>query len=716
MSSKYRYTIEFHSYWHCGSGLGAGAKADALVVRDADGLPFVPGRTVKGLVREALSDYLFLKYANSQEFRDKSDLFFETLGMAKDKDSDETYRGTAFFSDAKLPDFEASQIIEHKAADLLIRQMASTKIDDDGVAADHTLRSIEVVVPCKVEGYISGLPNDLLSDLEFAMKLIRRMGLGRNRGLGRCTFTFDPKPDFELISTALVGGDIPDSVQMRCTLTTDVILNQKSASEGANTTLDFIPGANFLGIAADSLYMNGPTVSPSAYALFHSGKVRFGDAHPLYEEDGLSVRALRTPASMFYPKGQKVSDACYVHHFYRRDRDKADGGNPQQLKQCRTGFYAFHSGAAHEVRTRRTYAIKSAYDPEARHSKDSAMFGYESLRAGLTLGFTVSFDPDVAQDLRRSVVKSLIGNKRVGRSRSAQYGQVSIERGSFAESLSHPDSVVTLHKDGKDVKAVVIYADSRLVFLDSTATPTLQPTPDMLGLPSASHILWDKSQVRPFQYSPWNYKRNCPDSDRYGIEKGSVFVVQVPDGAEVNVPSVVGSFRAEGFGCVIVNPDFLEAVSDENGRAKTQFVAPLCESTPLAVCESKPWKAEGSPLIEFIARHDEQSSSNRKIYAAVNDFVSCCKHLFAGKEFASQWGTIRTIANTHADKKDLLTALWTDEQNGYLVHGIAKEKWRERGRLRELQNFMEQWGGRDASLALVNLASEMAKICRQTND
>ena len=45
------YTIEFFSYWHCGSGLSAGADVDSLVIKDAIGMPFVPGKTIKGLIR-----------------------------------------------------------------------------------------------------------------------------------------------------------------------------------------------------------------------------------------------------------------------------------------------------------------------------------------------------------------------------------------------------------------------------------------------------------------------------------------------------------------------------------------------------------------------------------------------------------------------------------------------------------------------------------------
>lgn len=41
--------IEFFSPWHCGSGLSAGADADSLVIKDTNGLPYIPGKTIKGL-------------------------------------------------------------------------------------------------------------------------------------------------------------------------------------------------------------------------------------------------------------------------------------------------------------------------------------------------------------------------------------------------------------------------------------------------------------------------------------------------------------------------------------------------------------------------------------------------------------------------------------------------------------------------------------------
>ena len=46
--------IQLLSYWHAGSGFGRGADVDALVLKEGNSLPYLPGRTVKGLLREAM--------------------------------------------------------------------------------------------------------------------------------------------------------------------------------------------------------------------------------------------------------------------------------------------------------------------------------------------------------------------------------------------------------------------------------------------------------------------------------------------------------------------------------------------------------------------------------------------------------------------------------------------------------------------------------------
>ena len=172
-----QYRIEFFSNWHCGSGLAAGADVDALVVKDSDGLPYIPGRTVKGLLREAAS-----------ELSSDSDLLRKIFGISGDEKPDtpgDKRIGEAFFGNVTLTD--GPTIIAAQLAPHLFQTFASTAIDErNGIAKDSSLRKIETVVPCTLEGQIINLPNEGLELIEQAMQMVKRIGIGRNRGYGRC--------------------------------------------------------------------------------------------------------------------------------------------------------------------------------------------------------------------------------------------------------------------------------------------------------------------------------------------------------------------------------------------------------------------------------------------------------------------------------------------------------------------------------------------------
>lgn len=175
------YQIQFHTDWHCGSGLAAGADLDALVVKDKDNLPFIPGKTIKGLVREAVEDM------RSVQGKDSDNNFANGFGYFE-KDKEDMKKGSMFFTNAELAENERNVIVANDAARFLYRSISNTAIDEDGIAKEHSLRKMQVVVPCMLEGEILNIPNSLKNEIEQALKYIKRLGQSRNRGLGRCTF------------------------------------------------------------------------------------------------------------------------------------------------------------------------------------------------------------------------------------------------------------------------------------------------------------------------------------------------------------------------------------------------------------------------------------------------------------------------------------------------------------------------------------------------
>lgn len=464
--------------------------------------------------------------------------------------------------------------------------------------------------------------------------------------------------------------------KFKCTLLSDVILNQKAATEGPNKTLDFIPGSCFLGIAASRLY---PVLdSSTSWEIFHSGNVRFGDAHP----SGNGIRGLKAPLSMFCPKLPTPGHNIYIHH--RTDKEIAVR---ESLKQIREGFYTFADGLSTRIRTSTNYAVKSAYDRSSRKSKDEQMFGYESLAKGLVLYFDVEVDNDELADIVR---KAIIGNKNVGRSRTAQFGLVNIEEYEYQDVPSTAQS--------SDI--VEVYADSRLIFLDEFGIPKFRPTASDLGL--EGEIDWNMTQIRTFQYSPWNFKRSGFDADRCGIEKGSVIIVRTEGQPDKDLKSCyVGSYRNEGFGKVIYNPHFL--VADETGKACYQFVTEEDTTT-----DTGSVAFPDTVLCKYLCNEAQVEKYTAHVYDLVNRWVKDGVVRFRSASFASQWGKIRNLAQQSFTFDELKLAV-----NAYLTHGVAAPKWKERGRLAWLNSLLDgevkDMPDRFAIMAVINMAAEMAK-------
>jgi CRISPR/Cas system CSM-associated protein Csm3 (group 7 of RAMP superfamily) len=178
---KINYTIHFYTDWHAGSGLSAGAEADAVVIKDSNGFPYIPGKTLKGLFVDAFRDFQLLEIEGFSKEVQKA-LFGDF-----DVDTGVTSPGSLFFSNASLP-HEEKVAIGTDHAEFLYRTVAATAIDSlTGVAKNTSLRISEVCIPLVLEGYIQGVK---LSDKEILVQLakyIRSIGANRNRGLGRCS-------------------------------------------------------------------------------------------------------------------------------------------------------------------------------------------------------------------------------------------------------------------------------------------------------------------------------------------------------------------------------------------------------------------------------------------------------------------------------------------------------------------------------------------------
>lgn len=489
------------------------------------------------------------------------------------------------------------------------------------------------------------------------------------------------------------------TLNFKLELLSDIIINEKAATEGNQKSLDFIPGSNFLGICAGYIYNNKEMEDEYAFKVIHSSKVRFGDAHPYNEK--LNVRAAIIPLSIFYDK-LKDND-LYL-------KTKVQKENNLQLKQVRGGFYYFDSTKkAVEVDLKKTFSIKSAYDQEKRATKESQLFGYQSLRKGSIWHFDVTYDTkDLSENAITIISESLIGIKHIGRSRSAEYGLVKI---SLLETSPALMPIIT-NKLIQD--EVYIYAESRLIFLDQHGLPTFSPTAEQFDFPGYE-IDYDKTYIRTFQYAPYNSKRKRRDNDRCGIEKGSVFCLcKKTKISEITISEnvrFIGSYQNEGFGKVIINPELL-FFADNNGKSSLLIEEDNNENISYDNNHLKD-ESKNSPLITHLKNKQVDLTREIDAFNLTNKYTKNEQYRFKGEKFASQWGQIRKIAQTSNSKEELYNKLF-DKQKGYLMHGVASEEWVKRDRIRSLKKFFDDNVKEDNfKILIVNLSSEMAKTLKR---
>lgn len=162
---------------------------DALVIKDRNDLPYIPGKTVKGLIKEAVDELKALA-SSEKKFEPDAD-YLATFGYFDDKDRKE--KSEAFFSNAEIPENEAEKIVEGKLQRFMYDSLSHTAIETNGVARAHSLRKVQVTVPCDLMGQILNVPEGMVEILEKGMKYTKCLGLNRNRGLGRCTITIVKK-------------------------------------------------------------------------------------------------------------------------------------------------------------------------------------------------------------------------------------------------------------------------------------------------------------------------------------------------------------------------------------------------------------------------------------------------------------------------------------------------------------------------------------------
>lgn len=477
----------------------------------------------------------------------------------------------------------------------------------------------------------------------------------------------------------------------KCTFQTDTILTASSATEGDKKPLNYISGNKFLGIVAKDLYDENNR--KQTLDIFHNGQVSFGDAHPEFN----GKRTFQVPFAIHYPKKFKQyhSDLYLDYLLTDNDRDKLKEDDIQ-LKQLREGFFDIES--KNVLLPDFEFSLKSAYDKENRKSKEAQMFGYYGIKKGTKWIFYIDFENE---DYTDKIDKTLRGSKSIGRSKSAEYGRVLIN------PLNNYNQENIQGEFRNDYN--IIYAESNLCFYNESGLNTLKPKAQDFGFENGK-IDWSKSYVRSRLYQLWNGKRHNRDADKWIIEKGSVFYIKGGKLSSDFNPNKIGSLINEGFGKVILNPEFLS----DNKACKLSYQVEKHDIIRGEISKIKVDENNQS-IINLLKKRKHIVESENSISKTVNEFVLSNKSKFKSIS-KSQWGQVRTYAK-YANNYKTLYKLLFDEPGGFMYHGQTEKDWR-RGRdvLKNAINNDEFKTDNDKIEFTIQVANQMAKTKKQEED
>jgi len=419
----------------------------------------------------------------------------------------------------------------------------------------------------------------------------------------------------------------------------DVILLATSNTEGNIEQLDFIAGSNFLGMVAKNY-----SKFENSFEMFHSGAVKFGDAHIVCD----GKLTYKMPLSYFH---EKLDDKTLLNHHLIDDFKKYN-----QLKQKRKGYITKDNDITY---IEYNYLQKSSYDKKKKKSKDSTMFGYSAIKSGTLWQFSIKYDDSISSQDLELLKQTIKGKQRLGKSKSAQYGLVEITQKGSAEDI-----------EDKNSNELILYLNSRVALFDNEGNPIYDLKYLFDGL-SDDNIVYEKCQIKTSTFTPYNGARQIKDYERICINKGSIVVLQDID--KKDIPKFVGAYQSEGFGHLLINPRFLL----QNEFSLKYFDKKKDDKNiPLESDEAK-----------FLQSRVDKKRSELEILNEVDAFINHNKSLYKNIK-PSQWGKIRSIC-TSANKNFL------EEMQEYIGHGT--KEWEKKQQTTLLEN--------DYSLEFIKLLS-----------
>lgn len=585
--------VVFESDWHIGSGTSEPGGVDRLVLRDGEGLPFVPAKTLTGIIRDACEELAQGLDAGSSSVWSAwvRWLFGGVFPGGEARPSAAAVAiGPARFSPAVRAAIAGEPLLT--AATTCTR--GSTALDPlTKIARKDTLRVVELgragaALTTRIRCVGGGpLPNEAAFLLLGAISRVRAIGGMRRRGIGRCRlrtvhdlgpwidwareqgqFASPParQPDLPAVPLSPApapGGEwweVPLAIELR-----QPVAAQSARKGNVLESYDFVPGTTLLPVVLRCL-------AADLRSAVAAGDVQVSDAVPAL--DGAVV--VRPPLCL--SRAKEVAEAPL------RNRLRVGAGEGQEVAH-RGGWLAPQRAheqgvTAHLVHARTEVRMHAVVDDASQRptAEGGGLFLREALVAGQRLSATVRMRQPVKERLdqeRPEWHSSLSTECQLGTSSKDDYGEVVL-----LAKPARPLRFVPRRDadDGDAVSEFTVMALSELLLRDERLRP--DPSIERLVCTLAERLGTTLSVRRSGSADPlapsgpldavtqvhrresWQRTWGLPRPSLVGLAAGTVAVMRSDPPVtrrrlwELSCAGV-GERRAEGFGRLVFDPWWL---------------------------------------------------------------------------------------------------------------------------------------------------------------
>ena len=486
-------------------------------------------------------------------------------------------------------------------------------------------------------------------------------------------------------------------IYLKLTLQDNVVFRGASATAGTPPGLTFIPGGALLGAAASRCYST--LDEKTAFNSFHSGKIRFGRGLPLSKSGRVALPIPLCWSEEKYPSQDEEQKERFINPLSEKKEADKKEADKQNLKAVRVGYI---TGSGEYIKPEPTATLKTAIDPATGRAKEGQLFGYHGLKAGQVFLASLEADAEISRDLFETITQNLLGNLRLGKSRSAEFGGVYSE-------LVTADKNLVCHGELIGQKLLTLWLLSDMVVLNDLGMPTLIPQPQWLGLP-AGKLIQDKTFIRSTTFAPYNSKRKHADMERVAILAGSVLQFQLDEpldeSHQQHLNRGLGLYLETGLGRVWANSPLL-ANSPVRFDATTPAILAL-DSAPISQTDDN---SAQDPLIKWLLqkvvaseRQAEDARFAETLRPVIKSLYQNIRRLngvpdaVAVGPGSSQWGGVMAMAKKVGQDDLLLESLFGSgkDREGRQDLGLCSEQaggqgWMEESSLAGNMTTFRQW-------------------------